>query len=137
MRRARRRVPHHDGVGAHGGQGVQCVHQGLALGDAGSGCADGNRVGAEAFGGNLETGAGAGGSFEKQVHDHLSAQRVEALERLVLEWLKIFSAGQNRFNFGPVKLFDSEQSVHQAPVPEATLSTNSTFSISSISWNLT
>ena len=89
-------------------------------------------VGAQALGGDLEAGAGARRGFEKQVDDHLPAQRIQALERLILQWLKIFSAGQNRFDFSPLQLFDAEQSRHQAPVP-AVLSTSSTFSISSIS----
>src|SRR5215472_12156422 len=130
-------MAHHDGVRPHRRQRVQSIHEGFAFRDARTGRRDRNCVGAQALGGDLEAGARARGRLEKEVDDHLSAQRIEPLEGLILEWLKILGAGQNRFDFRPLQLFDAEQSRHQAPVPEAVLSTSSTFSMLSISWNFT
>ncbi len=103
-------VAHDDGVGPHGREGVEGVHERLALGDARPRCGDGDGVRAEAFGGNLEAGARARGCLEEEVDDHLSAQRVEFFESLTLDGLKVFGARQNSFDLGAMQLLDPEQS---------------------------
>jgi len=103
-------VAHDDGVGAHGGEGVQGVDEGFALGDARTGGGDGDRVGAEALGGDFEAGAGARGGLIKEVDDHLSAERVQLFDGLTLDGLKILGARQNSFDLGAVQLLDPQQS---------------------------
>ena len=71
---------------------------------------DGNRIRPQALGGDLEAGARARGSFVKQVHDHLPAQRIQLLQRLALNGLKILGARQQGLDFGAVQLLDSQQS---------------------------
>ena len=139
VRRAGSLVAHHDGVGPHGRQRVQGIHQRFALGNAGPRGGNGNRIRPQALGRDLETGARARGSLVKQVHDHLPAQRVQLLQRLALNGLEILGARQQRLDFVAPEFLDSEQSgVHvQATSEAAAFSTRSTFSVASISWNLT
>jgi len=110
VRRSRGGMPHDDGVGPHGRQRVERIHQRFALGDAGAGGGDGDGIGAQTLGGDLETGTGAGGGFEEKIDDHLSAKRVELLRGVSLDRLKILRAGQNGLDLGTVEVFDSEQS---------------------------
>ena len=76
VRGAGRRMPHHNGVGAHGRQRVERIHQRFAFRHAGAGRRDGNGVRPQALGGNFEAGARARGRFEEEIDNHLPAQRV-------------------------------------------------------------
>ena len=67
--RARRRVPQHDGVGAHRLEVPDRVEQRLALGHARRLRADVHDVGAEALAGDLERRARARRRLEEEVHD--------------------------------------------------------------------
>ena len=76
--------------------------------EAGGG--DRNRIRAQAFGGDFETGARARGGFEKQIDDHPAAQHIERLERLAWRRLKILGARQDGFDLRAVERFDIQQS---------------------------
>ena len=144
MRRARGRMAHHDGVGPHRHQRVQRVYQRFALRDAGTRRRDGQRIRAEALGGDLEAHAGARGGFEEQVHDGLAAQHFEAAVAFVGKGLKKSGSFENGFNLGAVEALDIEKAggldcrffILQTACVSAR-SQSSTFSILSISWNFT
>src|SRR5579875_764627 len=92
------RMPHHDGVGPHGSEGVQRVDEGFTFGDAGGGGSDGDGVGSQALGSELETGSCARGGFKKQIHDGAAAKGIEALKGLAWGGLKVFGARENGFD---------------------------------------
>ncbi len=137
MRRARSRVAHHDRVGMHGRQGVQRVHQRLALVDAGARRRDGDCIRAQPLGGDLEAGARARRGLEEQIHHHPAAQQVDFLQRLLLVRLKILGAVENGLDLAAIERLDSQQSDPASVSPSYALSTSSTFSIWSTSWNFT
>ena len=93
------------------------VHQRLALGDAGARGRDGDGVGAQALGRDLEAGPRPRGCLVEQVHDHSSLQAVQPLEGLVLQGLKVLGAGQDRLDFFARQFFDSQESRAAYPSP--------------------
>ena len=85
-RRAGGVVAQDDGFGAERAQGEAGVFQRLALLDAGGEARDEGGVGAEAFGGQLEAGAGARGGLVEEQRDAALGEDAIADERiLVLE----------------------------------------------------
>ena len=109
VRRAGRRMAHHDRVGPHRDQRVQRVDERFAFRHAGALRRDRDGIRAEAFGGDLEADARARRRFKEQVHHHASAQCIEALERFVFERLEKLGAVQDRFDLGPSKLLNAEK----------------------------
>ncbi len=107
--RPRGGVAHDNRVRAHGGEGIQSVDQGLAFGDAGGLGGDRYGVRAEALGGDFETGAGARGGFEEQVHHHASAQQIELAEALTWLGLKIARAIEDGLNLFPRQIVNAQQ----------------------------
>ena len=72
-----------DGVGAHGGQRLGGVLEGLALGDRGALGGEVDDVGGEPLGGGLEGDPGAGGVLEEEVDHGAAAQGGELLDLAV------------------------------------------------------
>ena len=68
-------VAYHKNVGGHGTEVGDGVEQRLAFGGGGTGDVQVDDVGAEALGGDLKSGAGAGGVFKKQVENAFPAQQ--------------------------------------------------------------
>src|SRR3954454_12316643 len=99
MRRTRSRMAHYDRVGAHSAKSIERIDQRLAFRDTRSRRCDGNEVRAEALRSDLETRSGAGGCFEKQIHDRPAAEAIKALETLSRSRLKIFRTRQDSFYF--------------------------------------
>jgi hypothetical protein len=68
-------VAHHKNVGSHGRQVGNGVEQAFAFGGRAAGNVEVDDIGAQAGGGNLERGAGAGAVFKKQVEHAFAAQQ--------------------------------------------------------------
>ncbi len=97
-------VAHDDGIGAHGAEGVERIHERLPLRYAGGRSGDGDGVGAEAFGGDFEAGAGARGGFEEKIHHHAAAKKI----LVILTALEEGGAVEDRFDGGAFESFDSQ-----------------------------
>ena len=110
MRRAGGRMAHHDGVRPHGRQRVQRIHQRFALGHAGTGAVMETASAPRRLAAISKLVRVRVEASKKRLTIILPAQRVELLQRLALQRLKILGARQNGFDLGAVQLFDSQQS---------------------------
>ena len=97
-------VAHDDGIRAHGAQGVERIDERFAFRYAGGRGGDGDDVGAEAFGGDFEAGAGARGGFEEQIHDHAAAKNI----LVILTVLEESGAVEDGFDGGAFETFDTQ-----------------------------
>ncbi len=107
--RARVFVPQHDDVGGHRREVARGVEQRLAL-DHGAGAAgDAERVGAEAFGGELERRARARRGLEEQQHHGHAAQGRDLLDAAVADVLERLGQVQKFSNLACFQRGEFEQ----------------------------
>jgi hypothetical protein len=78
-------VPHHEDICSHRAQVGDGVQQGLTLGGRRARNVKVDHVGAQARGGNFESGACARGVFKEQVEDALAAQQRHLLDFAVAD----------------------------------------------------
>ena len=95
IRRAGFPVPHHENISGHSAEVGDGVQQGLAFGGGGAGDVEVDDVGAEALGGNLKRGAGAGGVFKKQVENAFAAQERDFFDLAVVDGDEVGCRVQN------------------------------------------
>ena len=78
-------VAHHENVGSHSAQIGDGVEQGFAFRGGGACNVEVDDVGAQALGGDLKGGAGAGGVFKKQVENAFAAQERDFFDLAVID----------------------------------------------------
>lgn len=102
-------MPHDDGVGLHGLERADRVHQRLALLEAGRFRLQGHRIGTQARGGRRETDSRAGRRLKERYGDSFPAQRGELFERMSLKLLERFGLVEEKLDLLAAEGFDSEQ----------------------------
>ena len=102
-------VADHEQVALHGVERAGGIEQGLALVHRAGGYRHVDDVGAEAFAGELETGAGAGAVLEEEINEGLAAQHVALGFAGAIEECVAFRQIQELADFGRVHAFDRQQ----------------------------
>ena len=88
-------VADHEDVSGHGAQVGDGVQKRLTFGSGRSGDVEVDDIGAEAFGGDLKGGAGAGGVFKKQIKNAFAAQQRDFFDFAVVDGDKVGRRIQN------------------------------------------
>ena len=109
MRRARRRVAHHDHVRRHRFERPRGVGERLALRHARSRRRHAERVGAQPLLGQLERHARARARLEEQVDDGAAAQRRHFLDRPRADFLHRERGLEDQLDFAGLEVGDAEQ----------------------------
>ena len=109
VRRAGRRVPHHDHVGRHRLEVAHRVEERLPLGDARRRGRNAERVGAQPLFRDFERRARPRARLEEQVDDGAAAKRRDLLDRAAADLLHRLGGVEDQRDFVGVEPGDPEQ----------------------------
>ena len=103
-------VAHYDGVRPHRNQSVQSIDERFTLRHTGALRCNGNSIRTQSFQPVDTENSSSWSIFEEQIHDHLSAKRIQAAERTIFDRLKKMCPVQYRIYLSAVQALDIEQS---------------------------
>ena len=109
LRRARGGMAQDDEIGLHRLEHLAGVLQRLALAEGTRGAVDGNDVGVEARGGQLERGARARARLDEEIHHRAALERGRFLHAAREQILEGAPGIEDQFNLGPVQFADGEE----------------------------